>query len=36
VVGVWAKEIAAVITRSRLRRICRGKRRRMGDRVALM
>jgi ribosomal protein S5 len=36
VVGVWAKEVAAAITRRRLRRVLRGKRHRMGDRVALM
>jgi hypothetical protein len=36
VIGVWAKEVAAVITRSRLRRVRRGKKHRMGDRVALM
>jgi hypothetical protein len=36
VTGFWAKEVAAVITRSRLRRVSREKRRRMGDRVALM
>jgi len=36
VAGVWAKVVAAGITRSKLRRVRRGKRLRMGDRVALM
>ena len=35
-VGGWAKDVAAVITRRRLRRVRRGRRLRMGDRVALM